>query len=64
MEAYSGYRGNERPVAFESEGRRVAVRRILERRRTPELDEFRVEAEDGAIHTLAWDRARDVWRLR
>jgi hypothetical protein len=64
VEAYSGYRGNERPVAFGLGENKVRVRRILERHRTPELDEFRVEAEDGRICRLAWDRSRDVWLLR
>ncbi|MCF8062777.1 MAG: hypothetical protein K9M82_09695 [Deltaproteobacteria bacterium] len=64
VEAYSGYRGNERPLAFTVGEKRLSVRRILERRRTPDLDEFRVEAEDGGLYRIAWDRTRDLWVLR
>lgn len=64
VEAYSGYRENERPLAFWAGGKRVPVRRILERRRSPDFDEFRVEAGDGGVYRIAWDRRRDLWLLR
>lgn len=64
VESYAGYRGNERPLAFRLGGERVCIRRILERRRTPDFDEFRVETEDGERYRIAWDRRRDLWSLR
>lgn len=64
VEAYSGYRGNERPVAFRLDGKRIRVRRILERRRTPDFDEFRVETEEDGFYRIARHRRRDLWSLR
>jgi hypothetical protein len=63
VEAYSGYAANERPLSFLLGGKKLAVRRILRRGRTPGFDTFRVEAEDGNIYGLAWDRCSDRWLL-
>ncbi len=64
VETYSGYRANERPRALTIEGRRLPVRRILERRRTPDSEEFLVEAGDARRFWIAWDRLLDRWKLR
>lgn len=64
VESYSGYRVNERPVAVTVEGRRLEVRRVLERRRTPDGDEFKIETEDAGVWVVAWDPCQDRWTLR
>ncbi|MGD8386973.1 MAG: hypothetical protein PVG49_07520 [Desulfobacteraceae bacterium] len=64
VEAYSGYRANERPMAFFLAGKRVGVQRVLERWITPEWDEFRVEAENGFVYRIGWHRQEDRWALK
>jgi len=64
VEAYSGYRVNERPMAFFLVGKRVGVQRVLDRWITPDWDEFRVMGEDGRIHRIGWHRKADRWVLR
>lgn len=64
VEAYSGYRANERPLAVTIEGRRCPVHRILDRRRSPESDAFLVELDDGRRLWVAWDGRRDRWHVR
>lgn len=64
VEAYSGYRANERPLAVFLEGKRVGIRRILEHWITPEWDEFRVLGEDGRTYRMGWHRQRDRWVLK
>jgi len=61
VESYSGYKGHERPIAFFLGPRRMEVRRVLRRGRTPDSERFRVEAEDGYIYDLAWNREEDRW---
>lgn len=63
VEAYSGYRVNERPMAVITEGRRLVVRRIMARCRTPDGDEFAVELEDGRVCRMTWDACKDRWLL-
>jgi len=61
VESYSGYTRNERPVAFYLGPRRIRVRRVMQRRRSPDFEMFRVEAEDGLTYRLTWDRDDDRW---
>lgn len=64
VEAYSGYRANERPLAVTKGERRQYVRRVLERRRTPDSEEFLIEMDDASLLRLVWDRVRDRWSTR
>ena len=64
VKAYSGYRANERPVAFFLEGKRVGVQRILEQWITPDWDEFRVLGEDGRTYRMGRHRQGDRWVLK
>lgn len=64
VEAYSGYRASERPMALLVAGERVAVQRILQRFSTPEWDEFRVLGENGRTYRIGWHRREDRWVLK
>jgi len=59
--AYSGYKGNERPLAFIADDKRYEVRNILSRWAEPDKDFFKVIADDGKVYVLSWNRESDEW---
>jgi len=66
VRTYSGYRGEERPTAFERDGRWIVVEEIVEE--AVELNEgrlwrrFRIRAE-GNLFTVRRDERLGVWFL-
>lgn len=63
VNAYSGYKANERPRHFYIDGSRYTVRKILNRWVEPTRDCFEVTADDGKVYVLCWDRFKDLWYL-
>jgi hypothetical protein len=63
VETYSGYKADERPVAFRLEGRRVAIREILDRRYGEDYADFKVTGEDTMVYLIRHDRSSDTWKL-
>lgn len=63
VNAYSGYKANERPLSFAIEGERLDVREIIDRWYGMENDYFKILASDGRIYILKWQRLLDVWLL-
>ncbi len=63
VEAYSGYKADERPAAFRLEGRRIAVREILDRWYGEDHAYFKVSGEDGTVYIIRQDRSSDAWEL-
>ncbi len=63
VEAYSGYRANERPLAFLLENRRRQVVNIVDRWYGEEHDYFKVLADDAKVYLLRWNRWLDLWSL-
>lgn len=63
VETYSGYRADERPVAFRLGGRRIAVRETLDRWHGEDHAYFKVMGEDGTVYILRQDRSSDIWEL-
>ncbi|MCS6818048.1 MAG: hypothetical protein N0A16_07770 [Blastocatellia bacterium] len=67
VRTYAGYRGEQRPTAFERDGRWVLVEEIIEE--VVELSEgrvwrrFRVRAEGGLLLTLRRDERLGAWFL-
>jgi hypothetical protein len=67
VDAYSGRRGDERPVSFVFRGQRFEVQAVLERWIEENKDDrrqkrfFRIEADDGSIHLLYCDMEAGVW---
>jgi hypothetical protein len=59
--AYSGYKGNERPLSFTVDDQRYEVRSIVSGWAEPDRDFFRVIADDGRVYTLSRDRESDQW---
>lgn len=63
VECYAGYRADERPTAFWLQGRRIAVREILDRWRGEDCAHFKVTGEDGVRYVLRRDDRHDEWAL-
>jgi len=63
VEAYSGHKADERPVAFCLGGRRVAVREILDRWYGEDHAYFKLTGDDGAMYIIRQDRSSDTWEL-
>jgi hypothetical protein len=61
--AYSGYKGNERPLSFIAGDLRHEVRSIISMWAEPEWDCFRVIADDERVYTLRWNRKSDQWTM-
>jgi hypothetical protein len=63
VEAYSGYKADERPLRFRLGERWVAVVEIADRWYDPEAVYFRVKAEDGDTYILRHDETGGAWSL-
>lgn len=63
VEAYSGYRFSQEPLAFWLGERRVEVRAIVDRWYAPEQRWFKVEADDGHTYVLRHDETTDEWEI-
>ncbi len=63
VECYAGWRGDERPVAFWLDDRRVGVQSILETWSTENGTYFRITTDDRAQQVLCRDDRRDRWDL-
>jgi hypothetical protein len=71
VECYSGYRANERPLAFIFEDRRWQVEEILDRwyegglqPSKPALDYFKVRTTEGRVFLLRYNSLFDAWAIR
>ena len=63
VEAYSGYKADERPVAFWLRERRIVVREILDRWHGEDHAYFKLTGDDGAMYIIRQDRSSDTWEL-
>jgi len=61
VEAYSGYRADERPVAFVFEGASYRITHIIARWYDPDAEYFRIRTSDG--HRFLLRCGRDGWTL-
>jgi hypothetical protein len=71
VECYSGYKANERPVAFIFRDRRREVAEILDRwyeggtrPGRPEVNYFKVKTTDGEVFLLRYLSLFDAWTVR
>ncbi|HNY51510.1 MAG TPA: hypothetical protein PKI91_13140 [Smithella sp.] len=71
VECYSGFKANERPVAFTCQGERREIREIVDRwyeggldSSRPVMDYFKVRAADGKVYLLRYQSGLDAWSLR
>jgi hypothetical protein len=63
VEAYSGYKANERPLHFIVDNQRAEVKQVLDRWTGQDHDYFKVLADDGQVYVLKWHRTSDTWFL-
>ncbi len=70
VEAYSGYRANERPLAFTYQDLRHEVVEVLDRwhqggrsPRDQQLDYFKVRTGQGREFILRYDHLFDAWSV-
>lgn len=63
VEAYSGFKGGERPRAFFSGGRWLQVQELVDQWYGPDYVYFKVVSEDGGAYILSYAEAKGVWEL-
>ncbi|MFQ5481621.1 MAG: hypothetical protein ACE5ER_02585 [Nitrospinaceae bacterium] len=63
VECYSGYRVNERPLAFRLQGRSYQVKEIIDSWYGETSVYFKVQADDDNIYLLKYDNVQDKWDL-
>jgi len=70
VESYSGYRANERPIAFVFQSRRWEIVEILDRwyeggldPTRPQIDYFKVKTLEGDVFLLRYLALFDLWSL-
>lgn len=63
VECYSGYKGDERPIRFELDGRDYAVGEVLDQWFGPGDTFFKVRADDGNVYILRHRHADNLWSL-
>ena len=63
VDAYSGYKANERPLSFLYQQEKMVVEEVIDRWYGVESDYFKVRANDGKVYLIKWHRILDVWTL-
>jgi hypothetical protein len=70
VDAYSGYKANERPVAFILQGHRWEISEIVDRwyeggvnPEQPVVDYFKVKTADGSVFILRYEAESDAWTV-
>ncbi|MBI3988073.1 MAG: hypothetical protein HY347_00505 [candidate division NC10 bacterium] len=68
VECYAGFRGEERPLAFEYEGKRFRIIGIVQRWIEERLEAgrgrrvwFQVEVHNGDLMTIYYDTVLEMW---
>ncbi len=71
VESYSGYKVNERPVAFTYQEKRWEVEEVLDRwheggldAERPEVDYFKARTNEGTVFLLRYLPDLDVWEIQ
>ena len=63
VDAYSGYKANERPRYFELDDEMYEISAVVDQWQSPEAMFFKVRCEDGKIYVLRYDEDECAWRL-
>jgi len=63
VNAYSGFKANERPLSFSMGDLKVEIVKVIDRWTDPDRDFFRVQGDDGRLYILSWDRGKDTWSI-
>jgi hypothetical protein len=62
VNAYSGYKANERPVDFTINNITIRIVEILDRWEEPGKDCFKIKGDNGKIYYLYWVKKEDIWQ--
>lgn len=63
VQAYSGYKANERPCRFRLEERTCEIVEILDRWYGPDSVYFKVRTEDQDYYILCYNSEEEEWSL-
>ncbi len=63
VNAYSGYKANERPLSFLYRQEKIEVEEVMDKWYGVESDYFKIRANDGKVYLIKWNRILDVWTL-
>ena len=63
VDGYSGYKADERPIAFSLGKKTLRVTAILDRWYGPDHTYFKVLAEDTHIYIVRYHQTHDQWEL-
>lgn len=63
VEAYSGYKADERPVSFTIGDKVFRVKEVLDRWSGEDHDYFKLMAGDGYVYIIRYDRDEDEWEM-
>ena len=61
VNAYAGYRANERPKSFELDQQIHEIASIEDRCHEPDAEYFKVRTMDGKTYLLRYDQTDDAW---
>jgi hypothetical protein len=63
VDAYSGYKANERPEAFTLDEQVYEIAAVLDQWYEPSAMYFKVQSTEGKVYLLSYDEAVDEWTL-
>ncbi|MEE8184891.1 MAG: hypothetical protein V3T96_00640 [Thermodesulfobacteriota bacterium] len=63
VDAYSGFKANERPRCFTLGNRTLKVKEIVARWYSEDHEYFRLRADDSKLYTIRYYRDTDDWEM-
>jgi len=63
VRCYAGHRGDEEPLSFDLEHRRLEVMEIVDRWLSPDHRYFKVKVHDAKVYILRHDDNTGEWEL-
>ncbi len=63
VDAYSGFKSNERPRYFTFGDRTLKVKEVVVRWYSEDREYFRLRANNTKIYTIRYDRDKDNWEM-
>ena len=64
VRSYSGYKANERPLAFQRGTAEILVRKVVESWYEPDRLFYKVTADDGRTYLLEHHEQDDTWQFK
>ena len=64
VDAYSGYKANERPLRFQLDEDLFEIETVVDRWHDPKGEYFKVRTPEGKIYLLRYNEQQDEWTLQ